>query len=204
MSTSKKNVRIHPTAEVSSDATIGEGTRVWHHVQIRERVRIGNNCIIGKGVYIDFDVTIGDNCKLQNGVNVYHPAVVEDGVFLGPGVIITNDKLPRAVNPDQTLKTDADWLVDGVLIGRGASVGAGSILLPGIRIGEWAMIGAGSVVTRDVPDFGLAVGNPAKLIGYVCSCGSRLNEVEPSRYICSLCGSTYEFDGVLRSLNPQS
>jgi len=193
--TSHKNVQIHPTAEVASEARIGEGTSIWHQVQIRERARVGKNCIIGKGVYIDFDVTIGDNCKLQNGVYVYHPAVVEDGVFLGPGVIITNDKVPRAVNPDLTLKTDDDWVVDAVWICCGASVGAGGILLPGVRIGQWAMIGAGSVVTRDIPDFGLAFGNPARLIDYVCNCGSRLQEIEPGLQVCTSCGSTHYLKG---------
>lgn len=192
--TIQKNVRIHPSAEVSSNANIGDGTSIWHQVQIREGARIGKNCIIGKGVYIDFDVIIGDNCKLQNGVYVYHPAVVEDGVFLGPGVIVTNDKLPRAVNPDLTLKTIDDWVAEAVWIGCGASVGAGGILLPGVCIGNWAMIGAGSVVTRDIPDFGLAVGIPAKLIGFVCSCGSRLQEAETGLHICPSCGRSYDFD----------
>jgi acetyltransferase-like isoleucine patch superfamily enzyme len=159
---------------------------------------IGRNCILGKGVYIDFDVTIGDNCKLQNGVFVYHPAVLEDGVFLGPGVIITNDKIPRAVNPDMSLKIDDDWDAKPVWIGHGAAVGAGSILLPGVRVGRWAMIGAGSIVTQSVPDYGLAVGNPARLIGFVCPCGHRLEKVEPKNYLCLSCGQRLVIEGVKR------
>ncbi|MDX1665169.1 MAG: acyltransferase [Candidatus Promineifilaceae bacterium] len=188
------NVRIHPTAEVSEQAEIGAGSSIWHQAQVRERARIGRNCILGKGVYIDFDVTVGDNCKLQNGVSVYHPATVEDGVFFGPGVIVTNDKVPRAVNPDMTLKADADWEVSPAWIGAGAALGAGSVLLPGVRVGRWAMVGAGAVVTRDVPDFGLVVGNPARLVGYVCRCGGRLEPIDKDqpRFSCSRCGEEIE------------
>ncbi|MCB8953590.1 MAG: N-acetyltransferase [Ardenticatenales bacterium] len=185
---SHQNVRIHPTADVSSQAEIGAGTVIWHQAQVRERAIIGGNCILGKGVYVDFDVHLGDHCKLQNGVFVYHPAVVEAGVFLGPGVIVTNDKRPRAVNPDMTLKTDADWEVLPVWIGTGASVGAGAVLLPGVRIGRWAMVGAGSIVTRDVPDYGLVLGNPARLVGYVCPCGARLTQ-QGGAYVCPACGT---------------
>jgi UDP-2-acetamido-3-amino-2,3-dideoxy-glucuronate N-acetyltransferase len=167
---------IHPTAEVSPKAIIGESTRIWHQAQIREYARIGRGCIIGKGSYVDFDVAIGDNCKLQNGCFVYHGATLEDGVFLGPGVILTNDKFPRAVNPDGTLKSDQDWVVGPIRIKRGASLGARSVILPDVTVGEFAMVGAGSVVTKDVPDHGLVLGNPAVLRGYVCRCGRRLKE----------------------------
>lgn len=191
---SQERVRIHATAEVSPQARIGAGTQIWHQAQVRERAVIGRNCILGKGVYVDFDVTLGDNCKLQNGVYVYHPATVEDGVFFGPGVIVTNDKRPRAVNPDMTLKTDADWEASPVWVGRGASLGAGAVLLPGVRVGRWAMVGAGAVVTRDVPDYGLAVGNPARLIGFVCSCGARLAQQGRS-YVCATCGAEFVTGG---------
>jgi acetyltransferase-like isoleucine patch superfamily enzyme len=179
-------VRVHPTAEVSPQADIGEGTSIWHQAQVRERVRIGRNCILGKGVYVDFDVRIGDNCKLQNGVYVYHPAVLEDGVFLGPGVILTNDKTPRAVNPDSSPKSDSDWQAGPVSIRQGAAVGAGAVVLPDIVIGAWAMVGAGSVVTKDVPDYGLVAGNPARLLGYVCPCGRRLVQ-QGGRWHCEHC-----------------
>jgi UDP-2-acetamido-3-amino-2,3-dideoxy-glucuronate N-acetyltransferase len=188
-------VYIHPTAEVSPLAEIGAGTRIWHQAQVRERARIGRNCILGKGSYVDFDVTLGEHCKLQNGVYVYHPAKVADGVFLGPGVIITNDKRPRAVNPDMSLKTDADWEVSPVSIGLGAAVGAGSVVLPGVKIGRWAMVGAGSVVTRDVPDYGLVLGRPARLVGYVCPCGGRLESDSNGEHRCPECGQVIEIDG---------
>lgn len=167
--------RIHQTAEVADSASVGPGCVIWHQAQVRERAVLGMGCILGKGVYVDFDVTIGDHCKLQNGVYVYHPAVVGNGVFLGPGAIVTNDRRPRAVNPDMSLKQDDDWDPSPVFIGDGASVGAGSVILPGVRIGRWAMVGAGSVVTRPVPDYGLVVGNPARLIGHVCPCGNTLD-----------------------------
>jgi len=189
------SVRIHPTAQVSPTAIIGSGTSIWHHCQVRERAQIGRSCILGKGVYVDFDVTIGDNCKLQNGVFVYHPAIIDDGVFLGPGVIVTNDKVPRAVNPDMTIKTDDDWIASPVRIGKGASVGAASIVLPGVKIGKWAMVGAGAVVTRDTQDYSLVLGNPARHVGYVCPCGARLEVIEFGRMICSSCGEELELAG---------
>lgn len=184
---------IHPTAEVSPRATIGENTRIWHHVQVREGARIGQNCIVGKGAYIDFDVVVGDNVKIQNGCFVYHGATLEDGVFLGPGVILTNDKVPRAINPDGSLKTDADWKAGKVLIKRGASVGTGAIVLPDVTIGEFAMVGAGAVVTRSVPDYGLVLGTPARLVGFVCPCGEQVKQTEVAvdrvRGLCP-CGET--------------
>jgi len=158
---------IHPTAEVSPHAIIGPGVKIWHQAQVRERAQIGANCIIGKGAYIDFEVSVGPNSKIQNGVYVYHGATIEAGVFLGPGVILTNDRLPRAINPDGSLKTDADWEVSPILIKRGAAIGAGAVILPGVTIGKFAMVGAGAVVTRNVPDYGLVYGNPARLHGYV-------------------------------------
>ena len=191
---------IHSTAEVSPQASIGPGTKIWHQAQIRERVHIGANCIISKGVYVDFGVSIGANSKLQNGVYVYHGATIEDGVFLGPGVILTNDKLPRAINPDGSLKSDADWQVSPIHIKRGASIGAGSIVLPGITIGEFAMIGAGTVITRNVPPHGLVYGNPSRLQGYVCRCGRVLIQGEDpsedgmsSHWFCPVCGDNYQF-----------
>ncbi|HLF27248.1 MAG TPA: acyltransferase [Anaerolineae bacterium] len=190
------NVIIHPTAEVSSQALIGAGTRVWHQAQVREGARLGRNCIVGKGVYIDFGVSVGDNVKLQNGVYVYHGATVEDGVFLGPGVILTNDANPRAINPDGSLKSDADWQIGPITIRYGASIGAGSIVLPNVTVGRFALVGAGSVVTRDVPDHAIVVGAPARPIGYACRCGLKLNEVvEAGRtaWVCPQDGARFEF-----------
>jgi len=182
---------IHPTAEVSPKAQIGEGTRIWHHAQVREGARIGRNCIIGKNVYIDFDVTIGDNVKIQNNASVYHGVKIEDGVFIGPHACLTNDKIPRAITPTGELKSSQDWEVGRILVKYGASIGAGAVILPNVTIGRFAMVGAGAVVTRDVPDHGLVVGNPARLVGYVCRCGRRLRlqEVRGQKMfmVCDVC-----------------
>jgi acetyltransferase-like isoleucine patch superfamily enzyme len=176
-------MKVHPTAEVSPAAMIGEGTSVWHQAQIRERAILGRNCVIGKGVYIDFDVKLGDNVKVQNGVSIYHGVVIEDGVFVGPHVCFTNDLRPRAINPDGTQKGGDDWIVSQTLVQIGASLGANSTIVCGVTIGKWAMIAAGSVVTHDVPDYGLVMGNPARLRGYVCKCGERLDE----SFTCTKC-----------------
>ncbi len=168
------NVRIHPTADVSDKAVIGPGTSIWHQCQVREDAYIGQNCILGKGVYVDFGVRIGNNVKIQNYVSIYHGVEIEDGVFVGPHVCFTNDNLPRAVNPDGSLKAADDWVLGRIVIKRGAALGANATILPKVVVGEWAMVGAGAVVTKDVPAHGLVVGNPARLIGFVCACGARL------------------------------
>jgi len=168
------SVRIHPTADVSPDAMIGDGTIIWHQAQVREGARLGHGCIVGKGVYIDFGVKIGDHVKIQNYASIYHGAEIEDGVFIGPHVCFTNDNLPRAVNPDGKLKGSGDWEEGHILVQRGASLGANATILPKVVVGEWAMVGAGAVVTKNVPAHGLVVGNPARLVGFVCACGGRL------------------------------
>ncbi|MBI5302375.1 MAG: N-acetyltransferase [Chloroflexi bacterium] len=167
---------IHPTALVEANVEIGAGTKVWHNVHIRQGARVGKECILGKDVYVDAGVQIGDRCKLQNGVKVYHGATVEEGVFLGPQACVLNDKNPRAITPDGALKTDADWQVSPVLIRRGASIGGGALILPNVTVGEFALVAAGAVVTRNVPDYALVLGNPARLVGYVCACGRRVEE----------------------------
>ncbi len=170
-------VYIHPTADVSPEAVLGEGTKVWHQAQVREGAVLGRNCILGKGAYVDFGVQIGDNVKIQNRASVYHGVTLESGVFVGPHVIFTNDKLPRAINPDGSPKSDDDWELGRILAKEGAALGAGSIIVTNVTIGRFAMVGAGAVVTRDVPDYGLVYGNPARLVGYVCSHG---HQAEPT------------------------
>lgn len=189
----QQKVYIHPSAEVSPQALIGADTRIWHQAQVREGARIGENCILSKGVYIDRDVLIGSNVKIQNGASVYHGATIEDGVFLGPGAILTNDKLPRAINPNGSLKSDADWEVNPTLVQRGASIGAGAVVLPGVTVGEFALIGAGALVTQDVPSHGLVYGNPARLHGYVCRCGRPLKRSDLDDWRCDCCGESYTF-----------
>jgi acetyltransferase-like isoleucine patch superfamily enzyme len=169
--------RIHPTAQVSPEAQIGEGTSIWNQAQVREGVVIGEKCILSKDVYIDIGVQIGNHVKIQNGVSVYHGVTLEDGVFVGPHVCFTNDKYPRAINPDGSLKSGADWTVTETRIQYGAALGAGSVILTGLTVGKWALVAAGAVVTHDVPPYGLVIGHPARLKGFVCPCGLPL---EPS------------------------
>ncbi len=170
--------------------------RVWNNAQIREGARIGDNTIIGKGVYVDAGVTIGANVKIQNNVSVFHGVIIEDGVFVGPHVCFTNDMLPRAINPDGTLKSASDWVVAETRVCYGASLGANATIVCGVTIGRWAMIGAGSVVTRDVPDYRLVYGNPARLHGYVCPCGQRLVRRESDRrLVCPADGFELMCDG---------
>ncbi len=191
--TDRRNVRIHPTAEVSASAEIGEGTSIWNQCHVRENVTIGQNCILGKDVYVDFGVQIGDNVKIQNGALLYHGVTIESGVFVGPGAIFTNDKQPRAINPDGSLKADADWQVGSVTIAYGASIGAGAIILPDITVGRFALIGAGAVVTKNVPNYALVLGNPARQIGYVCKCAAKLIRQDNDSYTCPVCGELYRF-----------
>ncbi|SMF62125.1 acyltransferase [Allosphingosinicella indica] len=157
---------IHPTASVDSRAEIGAGTKIWINVQVREGVRIGRDCILSKDVYVDHGVTIGDRCKVQNSVSIYNGVTMEDEVFVGPNACFTNDKVPRANNPE--------WTVTPTVVRRGASIGANATLVCGIEVGEYAMIAAGSVVTRDVAPFALVMGNPARQVGEVDEAGNRV------------------------------
>jgi UDP-2-acetamido-3-amino-2,3-dideoxy-glucuronate N-acetyltransferase len=176
---------IHPTATIEAGAVIHGETRIWHHAHVREDAIIGRECILGKGVFIDRGVHVGDRVKIQNYACLYHGSIIEDGVFIGPHVVLTNDRLPRAIAPLGALKTDDDWQCGVTRIGMGASLGAGAVILPGITIGAWAMVGAGAVVTADVPPHGLVVGSPARLIGSVCACGNRHTAADGR---CPTCG----------------
>lgn len=182
---------VHPSADVSAGARVGPGTRVWHHAQIREGVVLGENCVVGKGAYIDHHVRVGSNVKIQNGASIFYACSIEDGVFIGPHVCITNDRVPRAITADGRLKTAQDWSVAPVHIREGASVGAGAIVLPGLTVGRFALIGAGAVVTRDVADFALVVGCPARPIGQVCPSGHRIG---PGDAACGACGWSHDGD----------
>ena len=167
--------RVHPTAEVDPSARIGAGTAIWNEAQVRARARVGRECILGKGAFVDADVEVGDRVKLHTRSSVFAGARIGDGVFVGPHSCLLNDRRPRATTTDGRLKRDGDWPVTGVVVDDGASIGGGCTVLPGVRIGRHAMVGAGAVVTRDVEPHALVVGNPARVVGYVCVCGGRLD-----------------------------
>lgn len=190
--------RIAASADVSPDATIGSGSSIWHLAQVREAAVLGENCIIGRGAYIGTGVQMGDNCKVQNYALVYEPAVLGTGVFIGPAVVLTNDTYPRAITPDGQLKSAHDWEPVGVVIGDGASIGARATCVAPVTIGAWATVAAGAVVVKDVPDFALVVGVPARRIGWVGKAGVPLTETEPGVWVCPTTGSRYlETEGVL-------
>ena len=182
---------IHPTAEISCAANIGDGASVWQYAHIRENAIIGANSIIGRGAYIGSGVEIGSNCKIQNYALVYEPAKLEEGVFIGPSVVLTNDEYPRSINPDGTLKSGTDWKQVGVTIKKGASIGAGSICVAPVEIGEWALVAAGSTVTKDVPAFALVAGAPAKRINWVGKAGLPLKKLGDDRFECPKTGKIY-------------
>lgn len=167
---------VHPSATVEENATVGEGTYLWHLVLVRRNATIGEECILGRGVFVDANVEIGNRVKIQNYVSVYEGVTIEDGVFIGPHVVFTNDKNPRAINADGSLKSADDWVITETRVKYGSAIGANATIVCGVTIGKWAMIGSGAVVTKDVPDYGLVVGNPARLIGYVTPEGTRTDE----------------------------
>jgi UDP-2-acetamido-3-amino-2,3-dideoxy-glucuronate N-acetyltransferase len=191
--------RIVDGADVDPRATVGPGTTVWELAKVREHAQVGSGCVIGRGVYVGTGVRLGDNVKVQNYALVYEPAAVEDGVFIGPAVVLTNDTYPRAVNPDGTLKTASDWDAVGVTIRTGASIGARSVCVAPVTIGRWALVAAGSTVVKDVPDFALVAGVPARQIGWVGKAGVRLDDAGGGRWRCPQTGDEYVLaDGVLR------
>jgi UDP-2-acetamido-3-amino-2,3-dideoxy-glucuronate N-acetyltransferase len=179
----ESSVYVHPTATVEDGAEIGPGSRIWHQAQVRTRAKVGARCILGKGVFVDFDVVIGDDCKVQNYACVYHGVSLGRGVFIGPAVIFTNDLRPRATDPQFEPLRDGDWEVGTTVVADGAAIGAGATILPNVRIGRWALVGAGALVTKDVPDYALVVGAPARIAGWVCRCGGRVDSAQ-----CARCG----------------
>ncbi|MCT9078189.1 acyltransferase [Streptomyces fulvoviolaceus] len=187
------NYSVKPTAQVDETAELGDGTTVWELAQIRENARLGKSCVVGRGAYVGAGVRIGDNVKLQNYALVYEPAELADGVFVGPAVVLTNDRHPRSVDPDGKLKHSGDWEAVGVKVAEGASLGARSVCIAPVRVGRWALVAAGAVVANDVPDFAMVAGVPARRIGWVGRAGVRLVEREgaPGVWECPQTGTRY-------------
>lgn len=176
---------VHESSYVDENVTIGEGTKIWHFCHISEGARIGRGCILGQNVFIGRNVTIGNNCKLQNNVSVYEGVTLEDEVFCGPSMVFTNVDTPRSAyprGPKGFLKT---------LVKRGCTIGANATILCGITLGEYSFIGAGSVVTKDVPAYALVYGNPAKIYGWMCECGTKL-AFQNGQANCPRCSRVFE------------
>ena len=182
---------VHATADVADSATIATGAKVWHYAQVRENATIGENVIVGRGAYVGTGVDVGDNCKIQNYALVYEPAVLGRGVFIGPAVVLTNDHFPRAINADGTPKSADDWHPVGVTILEGASIGASATCVAPITIGRWALVGSGAVVVKDVPDFALVVGSPARRVGWVGTAGHPLTENSDGQWVCPVTDARY-------------
>jgi len=193
--TEERAARIAESAQVEDGAVIGADAQIWHRAHIRGGAEIGAGTVIGSGVYVGPGVRMGRNCKVQNLALVYEPAVLEDGVFVGPAVVFTNDLNPRAVNPDLTLKSADDWQAVGVTVREGAAIGARSVCVAPVEIGAWALVAAGSTVVRDVPSFALVAGSPARRIGWVGRVGVRLVEDGDGRWRCPSSGEIYVEDG---------
>jgi acetyltransferase-like isoleucine patch superfamily enzyme len=181
--------RIHPTADLEADVSVGPKTSVWHHAQIRVGATIGAECVIGRDAFIDEGVVLGNRVKIQNLALVYHGVTVEDGVFIGPNAILTNDRYPRAITAAGELSRADDWTVSPITLRYGCSIGAGAVVVAGVDVGRFATVGAGSVVTRTVPDHALVAGSPARRIGWVCGCGQRLADAAGAQIRANFEGS---------------
>jgi len=172
---------VHETASVDENVFIGKGSKIWHFSHIMSGARMGTNCVVGQNVVIGPLVSIGNNCRIQNNVSVYKGVILEDGVFCGPSMVFTNIYNPRA----EIQKVEQ---IRPTLVRKGATIGANATIVCGITIGKYAFVGAGAVVNRDVLDFALVVGNPARQVGWVCECGERL----PDNLLCPECSKQYE------------
>lgn len=181
----------HESAVIDQPCVIGEGTKIWHFSHVMTGATIGRRCVLGQNVFVAPGVVLGDNVKVQNNVALYTGVTVEDDVFVGPSAVLTNVVTPRS-------HVSRRHEFQPTLLRRGATVGANATVVCGVTIGRFAFVGAGAVVTRDVPDFALVYGNPARLRGWICWCGVPLSlppAGDPRTEACSTCGRRYQFTG---------
>jgi UDP-2-acetamido-3-amino-2,3-dideoxy-glucuronate N-acetyltransferase len=178
---------VHPTSVIDDDVELGDETKIWFFCHVQRGVRIGERCILGQNVNIDSDVVIGNGVKIQNNVSVYRAVTIEDDCFLGPSCVFTN-----VINPRAHIERKSEFLP--TLVARGATVGANATIVCGNDLGRYCMIGAGAVVTASVPDHALVLGVPARVVGWVCRCGERIDLVEGAAH-CDACGDRYQRNG---------
>jgi len=175
---------IHESAYVDQPCNIGDGTRVWHFCHIMKNATIGKDCILGQNVYVGSNTVIGDRCKIQNNVSLYDGVILEDDVFCGPSMVFTN-----VVNPRSSVSRKHEF--KQTLVKRGASIGANASIVCGITIGQYSFVGAGAVVTKDVPDYALVYGNPARIMSWMCQCGTKLKFKARGQKQTAACGSCH-------------
>lgn len=171
----------HESAYIDEGAQIGKGTKVWHFSHILPGAKIGEDCVLGQNVNVAGEAIVGNRCKIQNNVSLYDGVILEDEVFCGPSCVFTNDFTPRA-------HSSQGWKIRQTQVKKGASIGANATIVCGNTIGKYALIGAGAVVVHTVPDYALMVGVPAQQIGWVCSCGAKLND----ELLCPVCKKAYQ------------
>ncbi len=179
------SVFVHETSILENGCKVGDGTKIWHFSHIMPDVRIGKNCVLGQNVFVGRGVKIGDNVKIENGVSVFEGVTLEDDVFCGPSCIFTN-----VINPRSLVSRKHEFKL--TLVKKGATIGANACIVCGNNIGRYAFIGAGAVVTKDIPDYALVYGNPAKIKGWVCECGVKLTFATKELAKCSGCGANYK------------
>jgi acetyltransferase-like isoleucine patch superfamily enzyme len=187
-------VAIHPTALIEPGVSIGRNTSVWDNAHIRHSTRIGDDCIVGGKTYVAYGVKIADRVKINSFVYICTDVTIETGVMIAAGVVFTNDRFPRATTPDlkTLLSSDPNEKTLATLVREGATIGAQATIGPGLTIGRFAVVGMGSVVTRDVPDFTIVLGNPARIVGYACACGEKLLPGRgPTELCCAICDARY-------------
>ncbi|KPJ71397.1 hypothetical protein AMJ50_02265 [Parcubacteria bacterium DG_74_3] len=189
MPATKNKFWVHKTAEVQKGAKIGKGTKIWHNCQILKGAQIGENCIIGHNCFVSSGAKLGNEVKLESNIDVWSLVTLEDYVFVGPSAVFTNDRIPRAKYPKKKFPQYGKWLP--ILVKTGATIGANATVLCNLTIGKWAIVGAGAVVTKDVPDYAIVAGVPAKIIGWACECGNKL-EFKKGKTTCKVCKRKYQ------------